>query len=242
MKTTSFVTILIVCLQITGCRQSPIIEKDVPSLPDDVKITKNYLGAPEGETLPVTFSIRHFDDAASMEAYVEEGNAFLASKTSVEMEMRLAVKRSNSLQDAERRLESLLVNPEGEATSLPHFVLEQIAAFEMVQAILDEPNIDASAMASLARCVEVMRDNRNGSIIQLSGALERLNGFWDAEQISDAASAILESYTVYGVCHDCQAKNKVEVMADFSPESPMSAVLQRHQFEIDEAVSRLSRL
>lgn len=241
MRTKYVFAIIIGFLHITGCGQGPTEVTDDPLLTIDARLTKNYLGAPAGETLPVTFGPQQFSDDASRQAYIEQGRIFLASKTAAEIEMRLAVRRSATLADAEQELKYMITNPEGQAGNLPSFVLEQIAAFEMVQALLDVSDADEETMSSLVHWVDVMRENRNGSVIQLAEALEKLEGTWTPEEITGAAYAFLSAHSAYGECLECPAKNNGGTMSEMSPESPLLPALERHQYEIDDAVSRLRK-
>ena len=220
-----------------GCEPGPAAEPPLPGLPAEAKLTKNYIGAPEGQELPVTFGPRRFDNEAEKRAYIERGNIFMAAKTNTEIEMRLAVRQSNSIEEAEAKLDQMIERPTGTAATLPRFVLEQLTAFELITARLGTTNDSPEALASLARWVETMQKNQNGSVIQMASALDKLKGVWTPEQVRSAAADFVEAHAAYGQCEGCLAKSGEPTA--LAPDAPMTGILQNHQAEVDGALARL---
>lgn len=240
MKTTVYKVWALVFFFLVGCGEAPVFEAEPPVFPADTRIIKNYLGAPAGEELPVSFGLKDFNgDEVEMKAYIEKGNAFLAAKTAVEMEMGLAVSRSNNIEDAENVLQSMVDEPTGSAADLPRFVLEQIAAFKLMRALLDKEELNDKELSSLANSVEVLRKNRNASVIQVVDALKRLEGSWSQDRLRRTAEDFLAAQLIYGQCDECSNKGGPEVLP--AGGSPLVSLRERHQSEVDGAVALLRR-
>ncbi len=229
-------------LGLAACGEQNLVEHQPPaSLVTQADLLKNYLGAPDGETLPFaeTFSFgpqeHNFASEAEAEAYATEARAFGARYFAAEIEARLLVRNAASASDALTALQQFVEAPEDEqAAKVPAFVREQAAAYAWLIERDAEQVEQPSEIQALTWAVDAMQRNHNGSVIELAAALDDLRGTWPSERLSAAAQTFAAAYKAGGTCETCLSKAG-------AANTGMSPMLPRHLAKAEDALTRLQR-